>query len=279
MPKTDPRQDPRVPEVIKHLKILARRRPGARLVVQDYLEYRLQHAEHLPALTTVYRLFETWPKALAAAGVDQGDPAELSRTSDDELVAALKQAAEGLGTTVLSSHAYDDYRRQHNQGLPREEWLPSSSVIRKWLGRWGQAVQRAGLETTERTTPHKPTLAEIIDALREAKRSTEGMLTEKCYTDWHAGLPADQRDRKPEAVHILAQFHDWQQALKAADVEQSDQLHPNGLWTAEEARRIASHMERILNGRPLDRDIYETLKARSTKQLPEWAVLQQLLAA
>lgn len=270
MPKP-PANDPRVAEIEKHLKILARRH-NRRIRVQDYLEYRAKHAPHLPALTTVYRLFHSWPEALAAVGVDQGEERELSRTSDEALIAALKKAADGLGVKVLSSHAYDEYRRTQDPDLP------SSSVIRKWLGYWAEAVKQAGLETTERAAPRRPTMVEVIEALRTAKANTQGMLTPRAYSDYHASLPEEERDKFPDLVHVLSQFPNWEAALRAADVEQADTLHPTGLWTAEEARRIYHQVERVL-GREPDETSYNGLRSKTRKPMPSWEVLQDLLAA
>jgi hypothetical protein len=270
MPPTRP-QDPRVPEIVKHLRILARRH-NRRLVVQDYLEYRAKYAPHLPALTTVYRLLGSWPEALAAAGVEQTDKAELSRTSDESLVAALKEAAEALDIQVLSSHAYDEYRKSN---APH---LPSSSVIRKWLGRWAEAVKLAGLETTERSAPRKPTLAEIIEALRLAKSRVDGMLTPRTYSEFHSALPEEERKHWPDVTHVLTQFPNWETALRNADVEQSDELHPQALWTAEEARRIMQQVERVLGHTPDERE-YGLLRQRARKPMPAWDVLMWLLSA
>jgi hypothetical protein len=270
MPTNRP-QDPRVPEILKHLRSLAHRH-DRRLVVQDYLEYRAKHATQLPALTTVYRLFGSWGEALVAAGVEQTDKTELSRTSDESLIAALREAAEELDVQVLSSHAYDEYRKTK---APR---LPSSSVIRKWLGRWAEAVKLAGLETTERSAPRKPTLAEIIDALRRAKHAVDGMLTPRTYTDFYNSLTDSERKDWPDVTNILAQFPNWETALKNADVEQSDELHPKALWTAEEARRIEQQVERVLGRVPTEEE-YTALQKRANKPMPDWKVMRYLLAS
>jgi len=270
MPKPSS-NDPRIPEVKKHLRILASRH-NRRIVVQDYLEYRAKYAPRLPAMTTVYRLFRSWPEALAAAGVDGGGQQELSRTSDEALIAALKQAANALNVTVLSSHAYDEYRKTQAPDLP------SSSVIRKWLGYWADAVKRAGLETTERATPRRPSMGEVIEALREAKKNVKGMLTPRAYSEYHASLPEPERDRFPDLTHVLSQFPNWEAALRAADVEQSDTLHPIGLWTAEEARRIYHQVERVVGEMP-DQRSYERICANTRKPMPSWKVLNELLSA
>lgn len=264
--------DPRIPEVIKHLQILAKRHQRP-LVVQDYLEYRAKNTPSLPALTTVYRLFGSWPGALKAAGIKEKSPSgELSRTSDDKLIVALQQAARDLGVKVLSSHAYDEYRKTQAPDLP------SSSVIRKWLGYWAEATKAAGLETAERTVARKPTMIESIEALRKAKAQTVGLMSPKDYSKYRDSLPENEKTLFPDLAQILAHFPSWEAALRAADVEQADTVHPTGLWTAEEARRIARSAEKVL-GRPLDQEGYEQILDRSKKPMPSWKVLSSLLKA
>lgn len=255
---------------MKHLRVLARRH-DRRLTVQDYLEYRARYSPQLPALTTVYRLLGSWPEALIAAGVDESDKNDLSRTSDESLVAALREAAESLDVQVLSSHAYDEYRKAN------ATHLPSSSVIRKWLGRWAEAVKLAGLETSERSAPRKPTLAEIIDALRCAKLEVDGMLTPRTYAEFYTSLAEEDRKNWPDVTHILSEFTNWETALRNADVEQSDELHPKALWTAEEARRIMQQVERLL-GRAPEKEEYITLQSKARKPMPDWSVMQDLLS-
>jgi hypothetical protein len=263
--------DPRIAYTIKHLKALAKRH-SRRLVVNDYLEYRAKHARDLPSMTTLYRLFGSWNAALEQAGVNQIGKTELSRTSDEALIAALQEAAEALGVKVLSSHAYDQYRAS---SAPH---LPSSSVIRKWLGHWAEAVKRAGLETTDRAVPRRPGLSEIIDALRTAKQHVDGMLSPQAYSEFLQSVEDEtERDRYPTAQEILRQFTNWEAALRAADVEQSDTLHPTALWSAEEARRLASLVERI-TGRPLNKRDYERVAGEARRPMPSWKVMRELLS-
>lgn len=262
--------DRRVKETKKHLRLLARRH-HRRITVNDYLGYRESHARHLPAMTTLYRLFGSWPQALEAAGIDQNEEQELSRTPDERLIDALKQASEDLEVSVLSSHAYDEWRNQQPDPKP-----PSSSVIRKWLGPWSNAVSRAGLEPTERSTPRRPTQIEIIDALRQAKDRVPGMLTQRSYSEFVAALPVEERELFPDVISILNAFPNWELALRAADVEQADTIHPDGLWTAEEARRIAHQCETI-TGAPLTKESYAGIVAASKTPKPSWETLSELL--
>lgn len=264
-------KDARAPEVIQHLKVLAKRH-SKRLVVQDYLDYRLKHSPSLPALTTVYRIFGSWGEALDAAGIEHEKNTELSRTSDEALIRALQSVAKKLDTKVLSSHAYDEYRKAYDHSLP------SSSVIRKWLGRWQEAVNKAGLETTERSTPRKPTLGETIQAIRQAKEMTEGMLTPRAYAEIYANLSDADKKVWPEPSHIFSVFPSWDAALQASDVEQSDALDPEALWTAEEARRIANQCG-VIVGTPLTEASYKSITQQVSRPMPSWKVLKRLLAA
>lgn len=274
MAKAKRPNDPRISETLKHIRLLARRH-SRRPTVQDYLAYRAKYAPQLPSTSTLYRLFGGWPEALAEAGISKSGPQELSRTPDDALIAALKEAAEALGVTELSSHAYDDYRRRVLKKEKRK--LPSSSVIRKWLGHWASAVKKAGLESPERAAPRRATVDEVIEALRSAKEQLTGMMSPRAYNDFLNSLPEDEREKYPEISQIVAVFPDWDAALRAADVEQSDSLHPTGLWTAEEARRIARQVEKIL-GHSLDQESYEKVRASARKPMPEWHVMRDLLS-
>jgi hypothetical protein len=264
--------DPRKAEIIKHLRLLAKRH-SRRLVVQDYLEYRAKHAGDLPSVTTLYRLFGSWPAAVVTAGVDRSDKTELSRTSDETLDNALRFVAAQLNTDTLSSHVYDKYRAQH-----RESGLPSSSVIRKWRGRWADAVRNAGLKSTERAVPRKPALTEIIEALRRAKGEIDGMLTPHTYTSLVADYPEEDRGQWPSTQHILVQFPNWESALRAADVEQSDQVHPDALWSAEEARRIWQLCTRLNGGKEPTEKTYNKILGLSKRPMPDWDVLRDLLS-
>lgn len=260
--------DPRYELIRHHLSRLSTRYEGRRLVVNDYLDYRRDEAPELPALTTVYRLFGSWPDALSAAGVEQETAAEVFRTPDDKLIAALNQAARELGVDVLSTHAYDAYR------ISRARHLPSSSVIRKWLGRWEQAVVKAGLTPPARSGPRKPTFSEITDALRRAKERTPGVLSAARYAEVMQAYPMEAW---PEVEQILAAFPTWETALRAADVEQADVLHPDSIWTTEEARRIMTLVERVLRTDTVTCEQYEEVRAQSQRPMPSWEVIVDLL--
>lgn len=270
--------DKRKKEVVKHLRKLAARRTQP-LSVQAYLEYRLTHAPHLPTTTTIYRMFGSWPGALREAGIEQGAKSTVSRTEDAKLVAALKECALDLGQTVISSHAYDDWRKRNIEKWKKadggEDIRPSSSVIRKWLGPWAVAVEKAGLETSKRAVPRRRSYEEIIEALRHAKEMVEGKLTQQEYSIFYNSLGDDDRERWPDAQQILAMFPNWDAALRQADVEQADGFHPDALWTAEEARHIHDQVI-ILMGR-FDQGTYEEVAKDSKRELPSWAVITYLL--
>lgn len=268
--------DKRSKYVIKHLRKLAARKPG-QLSVQAYLDYRLAHAPDLPTTTTIYRMFGSWPGALAAAGIEQGSKSTVARTDDTKLISALKECAADLNQKVISSHAYDDWRKRNIDKWKKagEETRPSSSVIRKWLGPWATAVEKAGLETSKRAVPRRRSYEEIIEALRRAKEMVEGKLTQQEYSIFYNGLDDDQRERWPDAQQILQMFPTWDAALRQADVDQADGFHPEALWDAEEARHIHDQVI-IFKGR-FDRETYEEVLRESRKELPTWDVIVTLL--
>lgn len=269
-------QDPRIKETLKHLKKLAGRRSKP-LSVQEYLEYRHTHAPHLPSLTTIYRLFRSWSRALELAGVEHGEKSALSRTEDTVLIAALQECAKDLDIKVLSSHLYDDWREKNKKKWEKagEEIRPSSSVIRKWLGRWAIAVEKAGLQTSERAVPRRPSVAEIIEALRTAKENVDGLLTQQAYSRFYAELDEEERKRWPDVLQILNQFPNWEAALRQADVQQADVLHPEALWTSEEARRIYEIVVKLKG--EFSEESYAEVVAVAKKPLPAYDIVAELL--
>jgi hypothetical protein len=273
------KNDPRVIETRKHLRQLARRmtRP---IEIDDYLEYRNRHADHLPSVETLLAMFSSWENLLEECGIAGGGE-ELSRIPDEVLIAALQQSAADLKVKNLSSHAYDRWRADFIDS--GQSWRsdyqqpPSSSVIRKWLGYWGDSVAAAGLSAENRSAPRRPSTIEIIQALNEAKGRVSGMLSPSAYQDFISQLPEEERRRFPDFASILNSFPNWETALRAADVEQSDSLHPEGLWTAEECRRIARQAEKFL-GQPLTKENYQIIVEKSKTPKPSWKVLQALIS-
>jgi hypothetical protein len=275
------KNDPRVVETRKHLKQLSRRLTGP-IEVSDYLEYRSKHANHLPSVDTLLKMFSSWDNLLRACEIDPENGSEdLSRIPDSVLIKALQHAAADLDVSVLSSHAYDRWRSDYIAS--GKEWHktyhdpPSSSVIRKWLGYWGDSVAAAGLAAHKRSSQRRPSTIEIIAALTEAKSRVSGMLSQVAYQRFVEELPEEERKNFPTFADILSSFPTWETALRAADVEQSDSLHPEGLWTAEECRRIARQSE-VLLGEPLNEDNYQLIINKSKTPKPSWEVLQSLLS-
>lgn len=287
-------------DTIKHVKILARLK-GGKVSVSDYLAYRRSCTTvNLPSGTTLYRLFGSFPDLLDAAGINAGEKATTNRMREEDMIADLQYVAKKLDLEMLSTHAYDRFRKPNpapdapvsarpvldKAGKKKgESPLSSSSVIRKHLGRWGIAVSKAGLKSSERTTAPKPTEVESIDALRQAKARSEGRLTPTAYNEFRDSLPDDERTRFPTAMEILDHFPTWVAALKVADVEQSDAIHPHALYTAEEVRRIVRQCEQVLRktmDQPdyqLEQEGYEMIQARAQRPMPAWDVVLTLMAA
>lgn len=241
-----------------------------RVTIKDYRSYRERHAPSLPAVTTIYRVLGSWETVLAVSSIVAVANPQRRRSSERELIGALQRVAASLGIDVLSSHAYDGYRTSHP-----ELALPSSSVIRKWLHSWEEAVERAGLESPRRSGVRRIPMEEIIASMRVALQDVGPTLDAQSYEDWCQERIADGDD-PPRLVHVLQNYPTFEVALRAADVERSDDLHPHALWTTDEARRIRRNVE-IITRRRLTRDDYELLRSRATRPMPTWATLERLL--
>lgn len=262
-----PREDARRERCLQALRLLAARKRRL-LAVQDYLDYRAEVDPTLPALTTLYRLFGSFGDALAEAGVDTVKPEHAGSIPNEELVAALQRVAGALMQTVLSTHAYDEYRRMHDPSLP------SSSLIRKRYRHWDRAVETAGLSAPQRAAPRRPTASEAMHALRRAAMRTHGPLTPQEYSRMVAGSDEEW----PQLQQIMVLFPSWDAALRAADIEQADDLHPHELWTVEEARRMARSARALLGDVQLTEASYERLRSSASRPMPSWKVLTELLS-
>lgn len=259
--------DPRVPAIIAAVKRLSG--PKKRHVsVQDYNSYAREHPD-LPAMNTVYRIFGKWPNVLEAAGIEETE--SRSRAPKEALIADLRFAAEQLGVEVLSTHAYDEFRRHTRRQLY------SSSVIRKWFTTWEHAVQAAGLGAPKRSMIRRVPAALVLSALQQAVRDLGDDITPQAYDAWATSQAQAGSDREiPRLAQVMMTFPTWEQALRSAEVERSDDLHPHALWTAEEAQRIRESAERVIGGE-LTEELYERLRAQSRRPLPSWTTLQELL--
>lgn len=260
--------DPKVISVIAAVRIMASEldRPVS---VHDYIHFRKTRPDAvggLPAMTTVYRIFKAWPNVMAEAGVARDDETP-KRISEESMIAAMQAAARALQVTVLSSHAYDDHRERCG------EKIPSSSVIRKRLGPWEQAVRQAGLEAPQRATQRRLSPAQCLAALQRASRSTSGELSIESYERFV--LEADDEEL-PDVTQILGIFPSWEVALSAADIDRSDDLHPETLWTVEEARRMVGLVRQMV-GEEFSPERYEQIRRQATRPMPSWTTVSQLL--
>lgn len=280
--------------VLEHIAALyeeLERRPS----VQDYNDYRKKVNKErakrgeapLPSMSAVYRMFGKWPQALAAAGIDESERVGAARASDEELIHDLKYVANATGGTALSTHMYDNFRRTHPPivcGITgKKRKLFSSSVIRKWLGDWPEAVAKAGLTTSGRVVQRRLSQSDIRRALQMAKRDCGDMLTQRTYSIWYSNLSEEERQSIPDTQQILnPHYPSWEAALADADVDQTDLVHPSG-WTSEEARRISKQVRqltvKVYKEERWDEKTYEFFRARSRRPWPEWSVITWLLAA
>lgn len=261
--------DPRVPVIIAAVKKLSGRR-RRHVSVQDYNSHARQHPD-LPAMNTVYRLFGKWPNVLEAAGIEETE--SRTRAPKEELIADLRFVAEQLGVQVLSTHAYDEFRRHTKRKLY------SSSVIRKWFTTWELAVQAAGLGAPKRSMVRRVAPSLVLAALQQAVRDLGDDLTPQGYDAWAQAQIAAEAPREreiPRLAQVMMTYPTWEQALRSAEVERSDDVHPQALWTAEEGQRILQSAERVLGGEVTEA-AYERLRSRARRPLPSWTTLQELL--
>lgn len=264
-----PPADPRVPVIITAVKKLAGRNKR-HVSVQDYNNHARQHPE-LPAMNTVYRIFGKWGHVLEAAGIEETE--SRSRAPREALIADLRFAAGELGVEVLSTHAYDEFRRHTRRKLY------SSSVIRKWFTTWELAVQAAGLGAPKRSMVRRVPPALVLAALQQAVRDLGDDLTPQGYDAWaqsqiQSAAPGEREI--PRLAQVMMTFPTWEQALRSAEVERSDDVHPQALWTAEEAQRIVQSAELLIKDE-LTEVTYERLRAQSSRPLPSWTTVQELL--
>jgi hypothetical protein len=285
-------------QTIRHIRILARRL-GRPPTFADYLVYRQTTNANLPAGTTLFRLFGKFTTLRDLAGVSNLGPAAAPQMSNDEMLEDLRYVASQLGTDTLSTHAYDRFRKPDDTrpdfvakrplldgegNVVGEKELCSSSVMRKRFGYWSAATAAAGLRSSERTLPPRPTAVDAVEALRLAKEQVAGRLSPQAYSEWWSSLAGEhERNKLPTPQEILEFFPSWEIALKVADIEQRDAFHPKALYKASEVRRIVRRCEELMRarGKPADYELtpddYEWIRARSRKPLPEWSVIQELL--
>lgn len=271
-----PLEDPRIPTILNAIRAISKQKGGGPLSTHDYVEWRRDMDTKLPSMTTVYRLFPSWGDAVALAGVSITQD-EKQRTSTEDMIAAVQMAAKDLGSTMLSSHAYVDWREKNIeiQLAKTGKKLPSESVMRKRFKSWSKVVEEAGLEAPQRTMPKRPEPAQILHALRIAQRRTTQALTPAIYSE----IVKDSEDELPDVMTVLQQFRSWEEALRAAEIEVPDDLHATALWSVAEARRVLSAVQRVLAMRKqrVTRENYETVRKEAKRPMPSWQVLCDLL--
>lgn len=146
-----------------------------------------------PGAETIRKRFGSWDKALRKAGLE---PMVVDRKkhTDDELLDALRRAADELGRTPTQKEiaAMDGY--------------PSYMTYFKRFGSWNEALRLAGIEPRERHV-RRYTEAELITLLKEAAAvlgrtpKTDDLQAMDAYPSWHT---------------YHARFGSWNKALEAA---------------------------------------------------------------
>ncbi len=202
------------------------------------------------------------------------------RVSEETCIAALRTVASALRCARLSSPAYDAYRREHAR------YLPSSSVIRKRLGTWNEAMTEAGLEAPRRCTAvadhtRKTVQPVMLRWIRAAWWATDGELHNWRYDAWRDQL-MERGHRVPYRSDDLARaFGSWSAALAVAGIRQLDEFHAQAenrpgdvslMWTVGECRRLVRNHKARLGRWPTVTDWPDNPHA-----LPNWDQLTELL--
>lgn len=118
---------------------------GGVLTAQVYTAYartqKTNDGRPWPTHQTYLLRFGSWRKAVTAAGLAANPSSPIvgqTLFGDGHCVDALRAAARSLGRPPTASE-YDDFARSSNGALPSE------ATVRHRLGRWYQALDRAGL--------------------------------------------------------------------------------------------------------------------------------------
>lgn len=132
------------PRVIAALRLAGAER-GSWWTIEEWAAAKRQ-----PCVASVYRWCGSWAEAWALAGYPP--PARwrnrpLSRYTEQDLISAVRQAAQALGRSPTSGW----YRRWQPQA-----GAPTLSTITKHLGPWPTALKAAGLAPSEPPAPVDP---------------------------------------------------------------------------------------------------------------------------
>lgn len=270
---------------------LARRH--AAFSTADYLAYRHQSDAEVPTLANVRRLFGSFELFRQAVERKQKRPGSdgvrtQGRLTDEKLICDLRHVAVALSTDELSTDVYDRFReanpsRDTCDGTPQP--LASSSVIRKWLGRWATAVERAGLRPVSNRPDARLEVVEAIEAIREAKEDCGGRLTERAYERQRESERGARSSALPAASEIIALFSSWRVALQVAEVETGDAIRADedgSPWAASEVRRLVDMAEAVLRRTvgadyELEAEGWTKIQAASRRPLPSWDTVTALL--
>jgi hypothetical protein len=254
-----------------------------------------------PSMSAVYRMFGKWPQALAATGIVQPDTTASTRASDEELIHDLRHVAAALGSEQISTQLYDRYRRTHPEPIVcaitgKTRQLFSSSVIRKWLGDWPEAVGRAGLATTGRITEKRVDQEQrLLTWIRRAHEDGYTIDGPGWSRFWH-DLDQQEQQEAPTAAEIERQFGSWAEARHQAQVDPGsrpdEMLDPVGKWLRSDVevllRRLLETVYGVANTyerpearavleRGLSQDQYERLfVAKTDRPMPPWSAVAKV---
>lgn len=166
----------------------------------------------------VLRRFGSWTEAKNKAGIEEPETNRGGRKqqySDEDVL----------------KHIRECYRRNDNKCtvelLQAEDDLVAPSVAVERFGSWLNAKKKAGIDTDERTSNHRPreySDEDYLELLRECKEK-HGKVTQKLFNE-----EAKKRDDHPTAGAIRRRFETWNDAKERANLE----TNQNRTYTDEE---------------------------------------------
>jgi uncharacterized protein Usg len=161
-----------------------------------------------PTRPTILKYLGSWQQALAAAGLYS----EKQAPAAEHCLEALQAAAVELGHAPTMEWWQDERR------------APRRSTVLQHFGTWAQALERAGLQSTQHAHLKRSGEAECVRALQDAARE----LGRSPTTSWW-----EQQRRSPSRPTINKYLGSWSQALRAAGLSATPVAPPRRYTQAD----------------------------------------------
>lgn len=185
----------------------------------------MESMDGLPSVWTYQHRFGSWSAALERAGIRPRQAPARTRYSDEELIAAIRRAADELGKAPTMKE------------MALLEGVPSPLTFRDRFGSWTSAIKAAGLEPNVGPGRSRFTDEELIAAIRRfAQELGRSPLAKELAA----------RDGAPSPHTYVYRFGSWTTALERAGLK--PRHGPGPKYTDEELasllRRAAGELGR-----------------------------------